>query len=800
MSGPATLTGNTLALDGAGTVTIRASQPGDSNRLAATPVDRSFTVAKAAATVTLANLDTSYDGQPKTAAVTTIPAGLDVIVTYNGSATPPTTAGSYTVSATVDDPDYQGSAAGTLVIGPRSHTADLTGWDSNIAGKVTGGNTSSPLLNPNDTTDSFSTNTLQARFGPLTLSNTGDKVTLSGGLQLTLAAVAGQGNWFRFGLYDNRNQASNIATGWLGYTGMGNSLYERTGSGLFSTGNSGEATQRTPDGSPTPVSSTSPAGNPPLAFEVTATRTATGVVITHFIKRTDTNTTLMSYTYTDTTPNNNGLFTGSQTTATGYSPTYNAAGFAFSRGYIGTTGTQAQFSNVRVTYTSAAEAASQTITFDPLSDRVYGDAPFALTATTSSGLPVSYTVVSGPAMLSGDIVTVIGVGDVTIRASQAGDFTRLPAMPVEQTFSVGKAPATVTLANLMHTYNGSAKSATATTVPANLTVDLRYNGEQTAPYQIGNHEVTAVITDELYEGSASGTLVIEAIPQTITFDPLPDRTFGDAAFALSANSDSGLPVSFSIVSGPATLEENTLTLTGAGTVTVRASQAGDATRAPAADVDRSFSVAKATATVTLGDLSATYDGTSKAFSAVTHPADLTVTKTYDGTSTEPIEAGIYPVTATIVDDNYQGSASDTLVILDARTGLENWRFDQFGTYENTGDAADSADPDSDGIKNLMEFALGLDPELPSTIPATLVITGGTMKYAYTRLQAAVAELDFTVEWSDDLTETNWTVANQLEISPPTTGPAPRETVTATIPEGTNRRFMRLKVSNKAVQP
>jgi uncharacterized protein len=75
-----------------------------------------LTISPAAATVTLGNLTQTYDGTPKPISVTTAPVGLTVSVTYNGSATPPTAAGSYAVVATVTDSNYSGSATGTLLV------------------------------------------------------------------------------------------------------------------------------------------------------------------------------------------------------------------------------------------------------------------------------------------------------------------------------------------------------------------------------------------------------------------------------------------------------------------------------------------------------------------------------------------------------------------------------------------------------------------------------------------------------------------------------------------------------------
>jgi hypothetical protein len=73
-------------------------------------------------------------------------------------------------------------------------------------------------------------------------------------------------------------------------------------------------------------------------------------------------------------------------------------------------------------------------------------------------------------------------------------------------------PGTVTLGNLSQTYNGTARSATATTTPTNLTVNNTYNGSANAPTNVGSYTVIGTINDANYQGSATNTLVInEAI-------------------------------------------------------------------------------------------------------------------------------------------------------------------------------------------------------------------------------------------------------------------------------------------------
>ncbi len=75
-----------------------------------------LTIGQATATVQLGDLAANFDGTPKAATATTTPPGLSVTLTYDGGSTVPSAVGSYTVVGTVTDPNYTGSAQGTLVI------------------------------------------------------------------------------------------------------------------------------------------------------------------------------------------------------------------------------------------------------------------------------------------------------------------------------------------------------------------------------------------------------------------------------------------------------------------------------------------------------------------------------------------------------------------------------------------------------------------------------------------------------------------------------------------------------------
>lgn len=318
------------------------------------------------------------------------------------------------------------------------------------------------------------------------------------------------------------------------------------------------------------------------------------------------------------------------------------------------------------TGTLVINKAPQTITFAALSPKTFGDAPFVISATATSNLTVSFSA-SGNCTVAGSTVTISGAGSCTITASQNGDANWFAAPPIQQSFAIAKALATVTLGGLSAVYDGTPKAVTVSTSPAGLPVAVMYNGSATAPTNAGSYAVVATVNSPNYEGSAAGTLVIAQASQTIAFAPLPNRTFGDAPFAVSATATSGLAVIFS-ASGNCTVAGSTVTITGAGSCTVTASQPGNTNWQPATPVPQTFAIAKAAATLTLSGLTQFYDGSAKSVTVTTSPAGLTtVVVTYNGSTTPPTAAGSYAVVATLNNANYAGSASGTLTIIGLAT-------------------------------------------------------------------------------------------------------------------------------------
>ena len=197
---------------------------------------------------------------------------------------------------------------------------------------------------------------------------------------------------------------------------------------------------------------------------------------------------------------------------------------------------------------------TQSITFAALGSKTFGEPDFTVSATASSGLAVTFTA-AGKCTVSGASVHLTSAGTCTITAHQPGNTSFLGAEDVSQAFEVAKATATLTLSGLSHTYDGSAKSATATSAPADLTgIALTYNGSPSAPTNTGSYAVLATLTHDDHQAEpAVGTLTIARAQATISvLDPQPTYDGGpkDAVAATSPSGLEGLTVVYSLNGNP----------------------------------------------------------------------------------------------------------------------------------------------------------------------------------------------------------------------------------------------------------
>ena len=295
-------------------------------------------------------------------------------------------------------------------------------------------------------------------------------------------------------------------------------------------------------------------------------------------------------------------------------------------------------SRVSVTFNFASKQ-DQTINFGALANKTYGNPAFGVSASATSGLTVSFSAsgncTSGGA--NGATISITGAGSCTVTASQAGDSSYNAAPNVQQTFSIAKASPSITVNWADTTYDGTSHPATATVAGvggANLGAadSLTYYAGSTAtgtalagaPTNAGTFTVRAHFnaTTNYLAADQDKTITISKASQTISFAPLGNKTYGDAPFTVSATGGgSSNPVTFSVGTtdncSSGGTNGATITLTGAGSCTVTASQAGDSDYFAATSVPRNFTIAKATPVVHASWSNTTFDGND-------HPASSTV--------------------------------------------------------------------------------------------------------------------------------------------------------------------------------
>jgi len=252
--------------------------------------------------------------------------------------------------------------------------------------------------------------------------------------------------------------------------------------------------------------------------------------------------------------------------------------------------------NVNVTVTKATPAVTawptaSTITYGQAlaSSTLTGgtaSVPGGFAFTTPTTAPGVGTAVQGVAFTPIDTTNYVTVtGSVNVTATKATP--SVTTWPTASTIAYGQTLASSTLTGGTASVPGGFAFTTPTTAPG---VGTAAQGVTFTPNDTTNYSTV----------TGSVNVMIGKADQTITFGALPNKTYGNTPFMVSATASSRLAVSFSILSGPATIAGNTVTITGAGTVVVRASQPGDTSYNAAPAQDQSFSVAPAALTVTAG--------------------------------------------------------------------------------------------------------------------------------------------------------------------------------------------------------
>jgi large repetitive protein len=397
---------------------------------------------------------------------------------------------------------------------------------------------------------------------------------------------------------------------------------------------------------------------------------------------------------------------------------------------------------------SVTPKATQTITFNNPGAQNFGTTP-TLSATSDSGLtPLFTSATTGVCTItSGGSLTFVAAGTCTIDADQAGNASYSAAPTVSQSFSVnavvpgaptaasataGDTQAAVSFTAPTFTGGAAITSYTATSSPGGFTGTAA--GSPITVTGLTNgvaYSFTVTATNSAGTGSASAAsnTVTPAATQTITFNNPGAQSFGTTP-TLTATSDSGLTVSFtSSTTGVCTVTSGgALTFASAGTCTINADQAGNASYFAAPTVSQSFNVnavvpgAPTTASATAGDTQASVSFSAPAFTGGAAITGYTVTSTPGGltatgaasplTVTGLTNGVSYTFTVTATNSAGTGSASAasnaavpkaTQTITFANPGAQN-----FGTAPTLTATADS----------------GLTPVFTSATTGVCTITSG----------------------------------------------------------------------------
>jgi sugar lactone lactonase YvrE len=299
------------------------------------------------------------------------------------------------------------------------------------------------------------------------------------------------------------------------------------------------------------------------------------------------------------TPHNAGSLSESVTL------TDNALGVTGAQQLIGVSG--AGYTPTPQTITFAAIAAQRAETSVPL------------TATASSGLPVSFTSLT-PAIctVSASTAFPIAYGTCTIEATQTGNYEYAAAPAVYRSFWVNRAFQTIAfpaIATPQVALTGVALTATASsglavtyvsTTPTYCTV----SGSIVMPIlAIGTCTIEATQPgDSAYNAAAAvfHSFWVNHASQTITF-PATASQYVLASLSLTATASSGLAVSYaSTTPSICTVSVNTASMIGNGTCTIEATQPGNSDYNPAAAVFHSFWVNAAKQIITFPAIGTQY--------------------------------------------------------------------------------------------------------------------------------------------------------------------------------------------------
>ncbi len=594
VSGSASVAGSLLTLSGAGSVTVKASQAA-AGTFAATSATISFNVAGSAVLLAFITIpDQTFSTTPITVSTFSTSSGA---ITYSVSSGPATVAGNVVTLTGLGMVSLQANqaaagiyAAGVATMSFRVNAAVPSLVFSPIADQPL----SSTPLTLSASSNSTGAISYSVASGPATVS--GNRLTLNGTGKVTvLASQAAAGTFASTSATTSFNVSANTNT--LVFAPIADMSFSSTPISVSATSSSTGAITYSVASGPATISGNlvtlTGLGTVTLqASQVAAGNFAAGAASTSFT----VSAVLPNLVFPgvpDQILSGTPLTLSASSNSTGpitYSVMNGAAAVVADRLTLNGTGSvtvkasqaaAGTFAAASATISFNVSANANNLVFAPIADQVFSSTPLGISATSSSGGAITYSVVNGPAVLAGNLVTLTGVGTVTLQASQAAAGNYSAGMTTASFTVTGALPTLVFPAIPDQVMGGQPLTLS---VLSNSSGAISYSVVNGSASVAGNHLTlngTGSVTVRASQ-AASGTFA--ATSSTVSFNvsgsavllafmTIPDQPFSAAPIIVSTFSTSNGAITYSVLSGPATITGNVLTLTGLGTVALQANQA-----------------------------------------------------------------------------------------------------------------------------------------------------------------------------------------------------------------------------------
>ena len=298
----------------------------------------------------------------------------------------------------------------------------------------------------------------------------------------------------------------------------------------------------------------------------------------------------------------------------------------------------------------------QTMTFPEIETKVYGDEPFELPAKTNKGLTINYqSTNTDVATIEGNIVTIKGVGETNIIATQSGNDDYLEAAYISRKLTVKKISQTITFKELSEKTYEDIPFTLPEKTDKGLVIKYQSTNTNVATIEgntvtivgAGKTDIIATQEGDTYHYAAapvSRQLAVNRQAQTMVFDAFGSIVYGSAPIILNQYTNKNFEITYtSSNTSVATVDGNKITIVKPGVTVIKATQNGTSNYLPVQTIERTLVVDKASQKIEWYELEAKCYGDEDFALPDTTDRGLTINYVSDNTSVATIDGNVVRV-------------------------------------------------------------------------------------------------------------------------------------------------------------